>query len=368
MAFFMFGGACMSEKLDFYEVNIDYVKYLKQFDSRIPDVVYQNRNKFVCGTLFKINGLNFFAPVSSFNIKQNSNYVIEVGNVPVGSVRYSFMFPVPDSEIKQKVINNESDYQYRFLLRQELKYCNKNREVIQSKAKAIYHKALDKNTTYHKFCCDFQLLEEKCKEWIYDKTIMKHEKGIPMYKFSFQEKMTLLELTKDRHTIELFAIDHNEVIKNKATDKLKKLDEATKKISPVHEHLKKGINVPHKIYFANYHTTIRLELIKDNICYYKDELNNSIYVLERKDAHLPQVMQRMLEPYLKANEKNTNVYVLTDSELANSNYHNLLIEYQNYPERFDYVRKGLVTSSQKTATMEQQNQLNKEDEFGEIEK
>lgn len=63
----MFGGACMSEKLDFYEVNIDYVKYLKQFDSRIPDVVYQNRNKFVCGTLFKINGLNFFAPVSSFN-------------------------------------------------------------------------------------------------------------------------------------------------------------------------------------------------------------------------------------------------------------------------------------------------------------
>ena len=103
MAFFMFWGACMSEKLDFYEVNIDYVKYLKQFDSRIPDVVYQNRNKFVCGTLFKINGLNFFAPVSSFNIKQNSNYVIEVGNVPVGSVRYSFMFPVPDSEIKQKV-------------------------------------------------------------------------------------------------------------------------------------------------------------------------------------------------------------------------------------------------------------------------
>ena len=131
----------MSEKLDFYEVNVDYVKYLKQFDSRIPNVEYQNRNKFLCGTLFKINGLNYFAPVSSFNIKQSSNYVIEVGNVPVGSVRYSFMFPVPDAEIKQKVINNESDYQYRFLLRQELKYCNKNREVIQSKAKAIYHKS-----------------------------------------------------------------------------------------------------------------------------------------------------------------------------------------------------------------------------------
>ena len=212
------------------------------------------------------------------------------------------------------------------------------------------------------------LIGKKCKEWIYDKTIEKHEKGIPMYKFSFQEKMTLLELTKDRHMIELLAVDHNEVIKNKATDKLKKIDEATKKVSPVHELLKQKETVPHKIYFTDYQTTVRLELIKDSICYYKNELNNSIYALERKDAHLPQVMQRMLEPYLKANEKNTNVYVLTDSDLANSNYHSLLIEYQNYPERFDYVRKGIVTSSQKTAIMENENQFNKTDEFDEIEK
>ena len=102
-----------------------------------------------------------------------------------------------------------------------------------------------------RFCCDFQLLEKKCKEWIYDKTIEKHEKGIPMYKFSFQEKMTLLELTKDRHMIELLAVDHNEVIKNKATDKLKKIDEATKKVSPVHELLKQKETVPHKIYFTD---------------------------------------------------------------------------------------------------------------------
>ena len=100
-----------------------------------------------------IRDRNYFAPVSSFNIKQSPNYVIEVGNVPVGSVRYSFMFPVPDAEIKQKVINNESDYQYRFLLRQELKYCNKNREVIQSKAKAIYNKALDKKCLLYTYRC-----------------------------------------------------------------------------------------------------------------------------------------------------------------------------------------------------------------------
>ena len=286
----------------------------------------------------------------------------------MGSVRYSFMFPVPDAEIKQKVINNESDYQYRFLLRQELKYCNKNRESFKVKQKQSITRHWIRIRHIISSVVIFNYWKKKCKEWIYDKTIEKHEKGIPMYKFSFQEKMTLLELTKDRHMIELLAVDHNEVIKNKATDKLKKIDEATKKVSPVHELLKQKETVPHKIYFTDYQTTVRLELIKDSICYYKNELNNSIYALERKDAHLPQVMQRMLEPYLKANEKNTNVYVLTDSDLANSNYHSLLIEYQNYPERFDYVRKGIVTSSQKTAIMENENQFNKTDEFDEIEK
>lgn len=112
------------------------------------------------------------------------------------------------------------------------------------------------------------------------------------------------------------------------------------------------MTVPHKVFYLEYHTHLRLDIIKDNICYYRDERNNSIYVLDKKDAHLPQVMQRMLEPYLKANDKNTNVYVLTDSELAISNYHSLLIEYQNYPERFDYFRKDLIASHQKTLIVE----------------
>lgn len=226
----------MSEKLDFYEVNIDYIKYLKQFDPKIPDVVYQNRNKFVCGTLFKINGLNYFAPVSSFNMKQKTNFVVEVGGVPVGSVRYSFMFPIPDSEIRQKEINNEKDYQYRFLLRQELKYCNDHREEIRSKAKVVYNKSLDLNTGYHQYCCDYRKLEVKCKEWIYDKVMEKRKQGIPMYRYSFQEKMTLLEYTKDKRILELLTVDRNDIIKNKAIDKLKILEEGKKRY---HQYVKR---------------------------------------------------------------------------------------------------------------------------------
>ena len=37
----------MKEKLKFYNIDINYIKYLKQFDSKIPNIEYENHNKFV---------------------------------------------------------------------------------------------------------------------------------------------------------------------------------------------------------------------------------------------------------------------------------------------------------------------------------
>ncbi|WP_304841984.1 type III toxin-antitoxin system ToxN/AbiQ family toxin [Dubosiella newyorkensis] len=82
-------------KLGFYDVNIDYIDYLKQFDPKVPNIIYDSHQKFLCGVVFKINGLKYYVPVSSFNREMQSNYVIQVGGIPVGSLRFSFMFPVP---------------------------------------------------------------------------------------------------------------------------------------------------------------------------------------------------------------------------------------------------------------------------------
>ena len=84
-----------NNKIGFYDVNIDYIEYLKQFDPKVPNIVYDSHQKFLCGVIFKINGMKYYVPVSSFNREVQSNYLIQVGGIPVGSLRFSFMFPVP---------------------------------------------------------------------------------------------------------------------------------------------------------------------------------------------------------------------------------------------------------------------------------
>lgn len=153
----------MDNKLRFYEVSPKYIEYLKQFDYKIPDIVYEDREKFLAGVLFTINGLNYFAPVSSFNKQQRTNFLIKVGDYPVGSIRLSFMFPVPSSAIRLKNFDNEK-LDYQKLVQLEYRYCNKNRCAIRSKAQDIYQ--LQKHDSfYHKHCCNFSLLEKKCREW-----------------------------------------------------------------------------------------------------------------------------------------------------------------------------------------------------------
>ncbi len=36
-------------KLKFYDIDIDYINHLKNFDKQIPNVGYDKHNKFFCG-------------------------------------------------------------------------------------------------------------------------------------------------------------------------------------------------------------------------------------------------------------------------------------------------------------------------------
>lgn len=52
--------------LDFYDVDLDYINFLKQYDTQIPNISYTSRNKFVCGIVLNINGINImlrFPPI-----------------------------------------------------------------------------------------------------------------------------------------------------------------------------------------------------------------------------------------------------------------------------------------------------------------
>lgn len=158
--------------LKFYEVDGEYIKYLKENgDSKIPNIEYKNHKKFFCGIVLTINNFNYFAPVSSYHKKLHTAFLIRDKDKeskklkPISSLRFSFMFPCPIEYLNQKDFSKE-DKKYQSLLRKELHYCNINREKIKKQAREVYKLGLKDNTRKKFNICDFKKLEEKCLEYI----------------------------------------------------------------------------------------------------------------------------------------------------------------------------------------------------------
>jgi len=147
--------------IKFYDIDKDYIKYLKSFENKIPDISYDKHDKFICGVVLDINNVNYFAPISSFNKKQKTNLLIYNERSEVkGSIRSSFMFPAFDNVIKEKDFSTEN-YGYKRLLMSELNYCNNIIDDIISKANKIYKIGISKNHPLKQNCCNFKLLENK---------------------------------------------------------------------------------------------------------------------------------------------------------------------------------------------------------------
>lgn len=152
-------------KLNFYEVDTKYLEYLKNYgDSKVPNYDYKN-TKFYVGIILEINGFKYFAPVSSFNEKQRTNFLIKVKDrdseelVIVSSVRLSFMIPVDDTVIKRFSINNYWNFKSRSLIRKELSWCRENAEPIKKLAQKVYKWGCNEKSYQYKNCCDFKKLE-----------------------------------------------------------------------------------------------------------------------------------------------------------------------------------------------------------------
>lgn len=152
--------------LKFYEVDINYIKYLKQFEPKIPNFNYNQNNKFVCGIVLSINHCKYYVPVSSNKTIMKSSLPIYDKTKIISTLKFSFMFPIPDCCCNVKNFN-EVNMPYRKLLQKELKYCNSIREDIRKKAIAIHKSVINKsNPIMVANCCNFALLEQKCQDYM----------------------------------------------------------------------------------------------------------------------------------------------------------------------------------------------------------
>lgn len=156
--------------MDFYYVDIEYIKFLQQYEkekrgiTKVPNITYKERNKFTFGAVLRINEINYYVALSSFDKKQEANILIRIPGDKKeikGSLRFNYMLPVPSSCLKKLVIKDIADEKYRILLNKEYKFCNTNADKIRKKANKIYQMVTtNRKQILTDNSCDFLILEE----------------------------------------------------------------------------------------------------------------------------------------------------------------------------------------------------------------
>lgn len=161
--------------MQLYRVSGEYYNYIKQFDSKVPYLKDDKKNRPFVGIVLEINEVSYYAPLTSPKPKhkkmKNAIDFEKIDGGVYGAINFNNMIPVPDSEVVvvDTVIaesDTKAEIDYKNLLVNQLSWCQKNETVLINKA-ANLRRVID-NPVFNnvkKRCCDFELLEEKCREY-----------------------------------------------------------------------------------------------------------------------------------------------------------------------------------------------------------
>ena len=175
----------MGISMDFYRIDEKYNQFLQRYEkekrgvTKVPNLKYANRNKFAFGAVMKVNGINYYVAVSSFDKKQEANILIRIPGDKKevkGSLRFNYMVPVPDDCIQKLIIKDIKDEKYRTLLNKEYQFCMDNTIRLQKKANKIYEMVTtNRKQILTDNSCDFHILEAGYQEYI-EKVLNKQSK------------------------------------------------------------------------------------------------------------------------------------------------------------------------------------------------
>ena len=157
--------------LNIYEIDPDYIRYLSSFEEHLfrNKKISQNFNRKYVGIVLSINGFDYFAPLSSFKEKHKrlseTLDFIKIGQYAV--INLNNMFPAPTKLCQRINFNEIKDLNYKNLLRNEYRIIRQKANLILNNANEVYrHKLInDGKSKLSQRCNDFQLLEEKLKEY-----------------------------------------------------------------------------------------------------------------------------------------------------------------------------------------------------------
>jgi len=158
------------DNIKLYEVNPGYVEYLMPYAPHLfrnKQSGQQNERKYI-GVVLTVNGMDYFAPLSSFKEKHSRMRegldFIKVKNYAV--INLNNMFPVPAGQHSYVDISRERNPKYKSLLQAEYRYIKSIQEKIRKNAAALYRLKLNGSVSpLTKRCNDFVILENLCRQY-----------------------------------------------------------------------------------------------------------------------------------------------------------------------------------------------------------
>ena len=168
------------DKLYFITLTSNYLKYLGIYENKVS----LKANRPFIGIVFKVNNKEYFATLSSpkekhKRMKTNIDFFkIDKGNL--GIINFNNMIPVINNDICRNKLDlemlskslNTDDIKYFRLLKNQLKYCEKNKNIILAKAEKIYNiftknleKLSESQKKMYRRVNNFKVLEHASKEF-----------------------------------------------------------------------------------------------------------------------------------------------------------------------------------------------------------
>ena len=181
-------------------IDNNYIKYLKKFDERIPNIEYgEYKFKPFFSPLFTKGNLTYVTQISSkkerhLKMKEQIDFIKiydDKNKNLLGVVNLNYMFPVPNDKIinvsykeidrYRKFKSDQEKNTYIYLLKMEMKKIEEKQ--INLSAEKLY-KIVKTNSFVSKRCLNFSLLEEKALEYGKPKELIPHYNALTGHQLS----------------------------------------------------------------------------------------------------------------------------------------------------------------------------------------
>lgn len=156
-------------------VDSDYCDYLRKSDNKVAYNKNEKELRPFIGILFEIDNFEYFAPLSSPKEKhksmKNTLDFFKIDGGELGAVNFNNMIPVSSRNYSIIDLHKETltieEFKYQKLLIEQLNWLNANYYQVKNKSFKLYQLYNNGNLPQNikLRCCNFKLLEEKCKEY-----------------------------------------------------------------------------------------------------------------------------------------------------------------------------------------------------------